>query len=183
MDVVQLEHLDRRIQQGEDVEQIGYFVPSCPHAFCTPCLAQYLEIKLKAPVTQFPVKCPHYDCQNNVVDSLAARVLDVDVMELWWDKQTEAGMSNKIYCPHPDCAVPLENDIARTGCDYMTECPVCNRAFCSACVSPWHPGNQIFGQPPNLTRFFNALLCRCIMRGEYDLDGRTKRYASLTYHS
>jgi len=140
MDLVRLEHLEKRVREDEDSSEIGYFVPSCPHAFCSACLAQYLEVKMKEPVMTFPVKCPQYDCNNVIPDNLAEKVLDVESMTVWWDKHTEAGMNNKIYCPHPDCAVPLENDLIEVACNTMAECPVCNRAFCSDCKTMWHPG-------------------------------------------
>ncbi|KAI8580896.1 hypothetical protein K450DRAFT_235107 [Umbelopsis ramanniana AG] len=140
LDVVRLEHPERRVREDEESSEIGYFVPSCPHAFCSACLAQYLEVKMKEPVMTFPVKCPQYDCNNVIPDDLAEKVLDIESMTMWWDKHTEAGMSNKIYCPHPDCAVPLENDMIEVGCNTMAECPVCNRAFCSHCKTMWHPG-------------------------------------------
>lgn len=148
MDVVRLERLDIRIGEDNDPAEIGYFVPDCVHAFCSPCLAQYLEMKLKEPVITFPVKCPHYECENSITDTLVERVLDFESMTLWWDKQAEAGMNNKIYCPHPDCAVPLENDVVGASCDSMAECPVCNRAFCSACISKWHPGKLTWSHRP-----------------------------------
>jgi hypothetical protein len=144
MDVVRLEHLEKRVRENEDSSEIGYFVPSCPHAFCSACLAQYLEIKMKEPVMTFPVKCPQYDCNNAIPDTLVEKVLDVESMTVWWDKHTEAGMNNKIYCPHPDCAVPLENDFIEVACTTMAECPVCNRAFCSDCKTMWHPGRFDF---------------------------------------
>jgi IBR domain, a half RING-finger domain/Zinc finger, C3HC4 type (RING finger) len=144
MDVVRLELPVIRMDENEDTSEIGSFVPSCPHAFCSACLAQYLEVKMKEPVMTFPVKCPQYECNNVISDDLAEKVLGIDSMTMWWDKHTEAGMSNKIYCPHPDCAVPLENDLIEVGSTTIAECPVCNRAFCSVCKTMWHPGRFEF---------------------------------------
>lgn len=142
MEDVRIEHPDKIIR-GKDKSQIGYYIPSCPHVFCSACLAQYLEMKLKEPVTTFPVKCPYHKCENTIQDKLAQRVLDMDTMETWWDKQVEAAMDNKIYCPHPDCSVPLENTLIESGCDTMAECPACNRALCTSCRSSWHAGIEI----------------------------------------
>lgn len=137
---MRVDHPNRIIRATEDVTDIGYYIPSCPHLFCSPCLAQYLKMKLKEPVTPFPVKCPFYECDNIINNEVVERVLDSDDAMLWWDKQAEAGMSNKIYCPYTDCAVPLENAMLENSCTTMAECPVCNRAFCASCKTKWHPG-------------------------------------------
>ncbi|KAH8548697.1 hypothetical protein BGW37DRAFT_523180 [Umbelopsis sp. PMI_123] len=151
MDEVRLEHPERLTRENEDQSEIGYFIPSCSHAFCSACLAQYLEVKMKEPVMTFPVKCPHFECQNVISDQLVDKVLDIEAMTTWWDKYAEAGMSNKIYCPHPDCAVPLENELITNGCNTMAECPVCNRAFCGSCMTMWHPGCKDISCEDNMT--------------------------------
>jgi E3 ubiquitin-protein ligase RNF144 len=116
----------------------AFYINRCSHAYCSHCVAMYISSKLEDNITN--IMCPILGCSGSLDVEYCRSILPVGVFERWGNALCEISIdvSEKFYCPFPDCSALLIND----GIEIVRkiECPNCNRMFCVQCKAPWHEG-------------------------------------------
>ncbi|CAK8538290.1 unnamed protein product [Lathyrus sativus] len=116
----------------------AFYISGCSHAYCSDCVANYIGSKLEDNVIN--ISCPVPECKGSLEAQFCQNILPVGVSEKWSKALCEAlnNVSQKFYCPFPDCSAILIND--ETKAVRNSECPNCNRMLCAQCKVPWHDG-------------------------------------------
>lgn len=117
-------------------------IEGCSHSFCSVCISRHVESKLESNVMN--ISCLSDECQNMIQPATLKSVISSDVMAYWEHQlsQSTIPLSQKYYCPFPDCREILLNDDDEGGRIRQSECPNCRRLFCVPCNVPWHDGHR-----------------------------------------
>ncbi|KAJ4842244.1 hypothetical protein Tsubulata_046560 [Turnera subulata] len=116
-----------------------FSIKGCSHAYCTHCVAQYIESRLQENIIK--IRCPVSDCKKGWLDPVNCReILPGEVFDRWGNALCEAAVprSKKFYCPYKDCSAMLIKEGRRVSKE--CECPNCKRSFCVKCKVAWHSG-------------------------------------------
>eukprot|EP00898_Chlorokybus_atmophyticus_P000828 jgi/Chlat1/1746/Chrsp13S02169 len=97
----------------------------CEHKICFMCAAEYIRIELDEHKWIFGL-----DDVNKAIRHDAKRLALVQRLAV------EAGMKNKVYCPHTQCEAVM--DILNP--KGKIDCFKCHRPFCATCRTAWHTG-------------------------------------------
>ncbi|XP_054777842.1 E3 ubiquitin-protein ligase RSL1 [Prosopis cineraria] len=116
----------------------------CSHKFCSHCLRAYVDGKVQS--CQVPIRCPQPRCKYYISTAECRSFLPFTSFESLEKALAEANVSDRIYCPFPNCSVlldPRECLSARASSSSQSdnscvECPVCQRFICVDCEVPWH---------------------------------------------
>eukprot|EP00898_Chlorokybus_atmophyticus_P000827 jgi/Chlat1/1745/Chrsp13S02171 len=108
----------------------------CKHNICSMCVAEYIRIELDE--HKYPITCAHPGCKwafgledvNKVIRHDAKRLALVQRLAV------EAGMKNRVYCPHAQCEAVMDIPNPKS----KTDCFNCHRPFCATCQTAWHAG-------------------------------------------
>ncbi|KEH37678.1 putative aminoacyltransferase, E1 ubiquitin-activating enzyme [Medicago truncatula] len=116
----------------------AFYISGCSHVYCSDCVAMYIGSKLEENIVK--IQCPFPGCKGSLEADFCRSILPAKVFERWGKALCEAlfDVSNKFYCPFPDCSALLIDD--GTEAVRNSECPNCNRMFCAQCKVPWHEG-------------------------------------------
>ena len=112
----------------------------CKHSFHVDCLKEFL--KEEANKRAFPIKCPHDECAEEIVDS--------DIRSIFGNNNEYRAQYNKtyveysidkepnkyIYCPAKDCKHVW--CITRLPENRRLDCPICRESYCFRCRAKWH---------------------------------------------
>ncbi|PSC68928.1 E3 ubiquitin-ligase RNF144A-like [Micractinium conductrix] len=109
---------------------------ACKHAFCLPCLREYVAGKIQD--RTFPIACPLPDCKQPIGAAECGLVLTPEEQGTLGQMETEAavGEGARLYCPNPACSQLLLADDKRA--DVAMDCPYCQQELCANCGVAWH---------------------------------------------
>jgi|UPI00048F25D0 E3 ubiquitin-protein ligase RNF14 len=110
---------------------------SCKHAFCTGCLTEHVSVHVKEGSVE-RIVCPDARCKVPIEPSIIKGLLGEAEFERWEEvllRKTLDQMKDVVYCPRKKCNTPVIEES-----DYLAQCTKCMYAFCTLCLSPWHPG-------------------------------------------
>ncbi|XP_074566376.1 E3 ubiquitin-protein ligase RSL1-like [Curcuma longa] len=114
-------------------------VRGCDHAYCAPCVSQYVATKVAA--NEAVIGCPDPECKAGVVDPEACRfILPDKVFHRWGDRLCEEAIAGpaRFYCPFRDCSALLIHEEADANLTVVAKCLHCRRELCARCRVPWH---------------------------------------------
>ncbi|KAL4421593.1 hypothetical protein ABPG75_010884 [Micractinium tetrahymenae] len=120
----------------EDVPEMMHSFAACSHAFCLPCLREYISGKVAD--RAFPVACPLPDCKKLISAAECGLVLTGEEMTALGQMEAEAavGEGARLFCPNPKCSQLLVADDKRA--DTPIDCPHCEHKLCANCGVAWH---------------------------------------------
>lgn len=123
----------------EKDSQFIYIMDTCNHKFCTACLRQYIENKIKNGETD-SITCP--DCKRELSIIEIKQLVDEDTFQKFEEfsvKKAISKMKNVVYCPNPLCGTPMIGDVQDSP---LLICPneKCKLRFCFNCKVSWHEG-------------------------------------------
>lgn len=115
-------------------------VKGCDHAYCAPCVSQYVAAKVEA--NEAVIGCPDPECEAGVVEPEACRFILPDrVLDRWGDRLCEEAIVGpaRFYCPFDDCsALLILEEAEEEKLMAVADCLHCRRKLCARCRVPWH---------------------------------------------
>ncbi|KAI3725785.1 hypothetical protein L1987_65578 [Smallanthus sonchifolius] len=122
----------------EDKPTLMMVTLKCSHKFCSHCMKAYVDEKVG--LSEVPIKCPSPKCRYYISTPEHKSFLPVDSFMLLEETLLEPNglVSDKFYCPFPNCAVLLDPSPDVDSTNNCVTCPVCRRFVCVKCGVRWH---------------------------------------------
>jgi len=88
----------------------AFYISGCSHVYCSDCVAKYIGSMLEENIVN--IQCPFPGCKGSLEVDFCRSILPAKVFERWGKALCEAlfDVSNKFYCPFPDCSALLIDD-------------------------------------------------------------------------
>ncbi|CAG9465151.1 unnamed protein product [Pedinophyceae sp. YPF-701] len=157
-----------------------YKLPGCDHFLCRACLSDMCATHVREG-SLVQLQCPQPDCRRPIAHHVLQDVLPEDLFERW-ESLTLArcldAMQDVVYCPR--CNAPCIEEGAATPAPPpdsaeaqapapssrgtalpLAQCAECMFAFCTLCMSTYHPGSGCVGVEQRLAELAKRSQAHC----------------------